>query len=345
MPHVTRDTLQQAVNSGIVSPEQAESLWQLFESRSSGPGFSFTNVLYYLGGMIAIGAMSLFMTLGWQAFGGWAICAIAVVYAVIALGGAHVLSAKNLKTPAGILAALAVVLVPLAIYGAQMAMGSWDDARPYRDYHYIIDWRWAAMELGTLLAGALILYIYRLSFAVMPIAVTLWYMSMDFALLLAGAGGDDFDWKHRKLVSMVFGLAMIALALYVDVRTRRRPDYGFWLYLFGTVAFWGALSMSDSGSQLGKFLYGMLNTALIFIGAILARRVFTVFGGLGLCGYLGYLSYNVFKDSILFPIALTALGLALVGGGIWWQRNESRIRDSFRAMLPGAFREMLAAAD
>jgi len=343
MPHVTRDTLQQAVNSGIVSPEQAEALWQFLETRVTGPAFTFTNVLYYLGGMIAIGAMSLFMTLGWQTFGGWGICAIAIVYAMIALGGAHLLNARNLKTPAGILAALAVVLVPLAIYGAQAAMGSWDDVRPYRDYHYIIDWRWAFMELGTLFAGALILYAYRLPFAVMPLAVTLWYMSMDFAPLLAG--GEDFDWKFRKSVSMIFGLAMIALALFVDVRSRRQPDYGFWLYLFGMAAFWGALSMSDSNSQLGKFLYGLLNTALIFVGAILARRVFTVFGGLGLCGYLGYLSYNVFKDSVLFPIALTALGLAIVGGGIWWQRNESRLRDAFRSMLPAAMRETLAAAD
>src|SRR5581483_8852729 len=122
---------------------------------------------------------------------------------------------------------------------------------PYRDYQYWIDARWAVMELGTLLAGALVLFFYRLPFAVMPIAVTLWYMSMDFAPLLAG--GVDPAWKYRKIVSMVFGLAMIVLALYVDVRTHRRPDYAFWLYLFGTLAFWGALSMEDSRSQLGRF--------------------------------------------------------------------------------------------
>ena len=333
MPHVSRESLQQAVNSGIISPEQAESLWRSFESNVSGPGFTFTNVLYYLGGLIAIGAMSLFMTLGWQAFGGWAICAIAIVYALIALGGAHWLNEKGLKTPAGILAALSVVLVPLAIYGAQMAMGSWGAARPYRDYHSFIDWRWAFMELGTLLVGALVLYVYRLPFVVMPLAVTLWYMSMDFAPLLAHG---DYDWKFRKGVSMVFGLAMIATALYVDIRSRRRPDYGFWLHLFGMAAFWGALSMWHGNNEYAKFLYGMLNAGLIFVGAVLARRVFTVFGGLGLTGYLGYLSYNVFRDSIFFPFSLTALGLALVGGGIWWQRNEPRVRDALRRFLPAA---------
>ena len=217
MPNLSRDSLAQAVSSGILSSEQAHELWQFLEASApppaqpDNPGFSFTTVLYYLGGMLAIGAMSLFMTLGWQAFGGWGMFAIAIVYAIVALAGAHYLRGKSLFIPAGILAALAVVLVPLAIYGAQNALGSWGISRPYRDYNIFIDWRWAIMEIGTLLAGAVVLYFYRLPFIVMPLAVTLWYMSMDFAPLLAG--GNDGDWKHRKLVSMIFGLFMVALAI------------------------------------------------------------------------------------------------------------------------------------
>ena len=347
MPNVTRELFDQAVARGIVSTGQSDELWRFFGDTApppaSGPGFTFTNVLYYFGGMIAIGAMTLFMTLGWQAFGGWGMFAIATAYALAALLGARLLLNKNLPTPAGILAALAVALVPLALYGLQNGLGMWPIARPYRDYQYFIDWRWAAMEIGTLAAGAIILYLYRLPFAVMPIAVTLWFMSMDFAPLLAG--GMDPDWKFRKLVSMVFGIAMLCLAMYVDIRSKRRPDYGFWLYIFGTFAFWGALSLSDSSSQLGKFLYACFNAGLIFAGAVLARRVFTVCGSLGVFGYLVYLSYSVFKDSLLFPIALTALGLALVVSGIWWQRHEAGIRAHFRSFLPSGLRESLASAD
>lgn len=303
MAHVTPELVQQAVDRGILTRAQADELSRFLEEaapvqletapqqKAGGSHFSFTNVLYYFGGMLAIGAMTLFMTLGWQAFGGWGIFAIATVYAGIAIAGSRYLGRKGFPTPAGILSALAVALVPLAVYGIQAALGQWPDSRPYRDYHYWVDWRWAVMELATLAAGSIVLFLYRLPFAVMPLAVTLWYMSMDFAPLLAGDG--DVTWKYRKAVSLVFGLLMIALALYVDVRSRRKPDFGFWLYLFGTAAFWGALSMQDSSSQLGKFLYACLNAAMIFGGAILARRVFTVFGGLGLFGYLGYLSYSV----------------------------------------------------
>jgi hypothetical protein len=41
--------------------------------------------LYYLGGLIAIGAMTLFMTLGWERFGATGLLWIAVCYCAIAL--------------------------------------------------------------------------------------------------------------------------------------------------------------------------------------------------------------------------------------------------------------------
>ena len=43
------------------------------------PRFSFTHVLYYFGGMLAIGAMSCSMTLGWQRFGDWGVFFIALL--------------------------------------------------------------------------------------------------------------------------------------------------------------------------------------------------------------------------------------------------------------------------
>ncbi len=341
MARIDPVVLDEAVRRGIVGREQADALALLSGELSGpdGPRFTFTNVLYYLGGMLAIGAMTLFMTLGWSAFGGWGVCVIACVYASAALAGARFLLRRDLATPAGILAALAICLVPLAVYGAQEALGSWPPRRAYREYHTIIDWRWAWMEIATLAAGSAVLWRFRTPFAVMPIAVTLWYMSMDFAPLLAG--GQDASWRVRKLVSMGFGLGMIAISLVVDAWSRRKPDFAFWLYLFGALAFWGGFTLLDSGSQLNKFLYGCLNAALIFVGAILARRIFTVLGGLGLFGYLGYLSYSVFKDGLLFPFALTGLGLALVASGVWWQRREERISRRFRALLPEALRAVL----
>jgi len=349
MGTIRRTELDGAVRGGILSAAQADQLVAFLETDvtqpagRAGPRFTFVHVLYYLGGMIAIGAMSIFMTLGWNALGGWGGFVTAVLYAVLALTLTHwFLEAKQLEIPAGITATLAVVMVPLAIFGAQMALGYWTDTKSYRDYHVFIDWRWLMMEFGTLAVGAILLWRYRFPFMLMPIAVTLWYMSMDLVPFLLGQE-RVYDWEIRKFISVWFGLAMTLVAFWVDLRSRFSRDYAFWLYLFGVVTFWGGLSLMNSGSELGKLAYCGINVAMILLGAVIGRRVFAVFGGLGVAGYLGYLSYKVFKDSMIFPLALSLVGLAIIGLGVLWQRREAQWSAKLRGFLPGPLRELIEA--
>ena len=341
-----RSELDGAVREGIISAQQADRLAAYLAAGAAPeerPRFTLVHVLYYLGGMIAIGAMSLFMTLGWNALGGWGGFFISVCYGVLALALTHwLLERKRLFVPAGILATLAVVMVPLAIFFAQMALGYWGESKPYRDYHYFIDWRWIMMEFGTLAIGAILLWRYRFPFMLMPIAVTLWYMSMDLVPFLLGQE-RVYDWEIRKFISVWFGLAMTLLAFWVDLRSRFSRDYAFWLYLFGVLTLWGGLSFMDSGSEWGKLVYCGINVAMILIGAVIGRRVFAVFGGLGVAGYLGYLSWRVFKDSLIFPVALSALGLAIIALGVLWQRREAQWSAQLRGLLPGPLRELIEA--
>lgn len=337
-----RKRLGEAVQAGIIDPGQAERLLEFFVQEHEQPRFTLVHVLYYLGGMIAIGAMSLFMTLGWNSLGGWGGFVTALAYLVLFLALTHwFLERRHLSIPAGIMATLAVVMVPLAIFSAQAALGYWDAAKAYRDYHVFIDGRWLMMELGTLAAGAALLWRYRFPFMLMPIAVTLWYMSMDLVPFLFGA--DLFDFEIRKFISLWFGLAVILLAFWVDLRSRFSRDYAFWLYLFGVLTFWGGLSLINSGSELGKAAYCAVNLAMILVGAALGRRVFAVFGGLGVAGYLGHLSWRVFRDSLVFPFALTLIGLAIIWLGVLWQRREQEWSQRLRAVLPAALRELIEA--
>jgi hypothetical protein len=341
-----RKRLHEAVLKGILSAEQAGELLQFLEqaprTEHEAPRFTLVHVLYYLGGMIAIGAMSLFMTLGWNSLGGWGGFVTAICYLVLFLALTHwFLEGKRLSIPAGIMATLAVVMVPLAIFFAQMALGYWDAAKAYRDFHVYIDGRWLMMEFGTLAAGAILLWRYRFPFMLMPIAVTLWYMSMDIVPILFGASVYDFE--IRKFISLWFGLATVLLAFWVDVRSRFSRDYAFWLYLFGVLAFWGGLSLINSGSELGKLAYCGINLLMIFAGAVLGRRVFAVFGGLGVAGYLGHLSWRVFRDSLVFPFALTLIGLAIIWLGVIWQRREQEWSGRLRGLLPAALRELIEA--
>ena len=98
------------------------------------------------------------------------------------------------------------------------------------------------------------------------------------------------------------------------------------------------MSLRDSSSELNKFLYALINVFLVLLGAVIARRVFTVLGALGVAGYLGYLSHRVFEDSLMFPFVLTLLGLGVVALGIWWQRHEVQINQRLRAWVPAGLR-------
>lgn len=360
MPTIERKILDEAAAQGIVSPDQAERLWTFLSARADapsvglpardpGPRFTFANVLYYLGGMVAIGAMSLFMTLGWQSFGGWGVSAIAVGYAGAALALAVRLERRGLAVPSGILATLVVVLAPLAVWGVQQALGLWPDGdspADYRDYHRIVDGRWLAMELATLAVGFAMLRRFAAPFLVMPIAVTLWYMAMDLGIWFFPPGTDPWSGAtlaYRKWFMVASGLLILAAAFRVDLRTRLTRDYAFWLYLFGLLSFWVGVTSMESDRISGKILYVALNVVLVLLGAALVRRTFTVFGAVGVAIGLGSLGHQFFRDSLLFPFVLTAIGLGMVAFGIWWTRNEARISSRLRAHLSPEVAELVAS--
>lgn len=348
--------LQAAARAGLIPEAAVSPLWQFLAAREgaelASPRFSFTHTLYYLGGLLAIGAATLFMTQGFERLGPWALLAIALAYAAGCVVAARALQRRGLEVPAGILATLAVCLAPLATWALQNALGWWPEGGVggYAKYHTVIDWRWVTLEFVTLAAAAVALWALRTPFLVMPVAVTLWYMSMDLARLVV-APGEALAWEFYRDFSLFFGLGMLGLAFWVDQRSRSRDpaapgsrrDYAFWLYLLGMLTFWCALSARQSDSELAKLAYGLLNAGFILLGALLSRRVFAVCGGLGVAGYLGYLSSRVFHDSLLFPLALTAIGLAVIGAGLWWQRHEDRVRDALWQRLPPALRGWLPA--
>ena len=107
------------------------------------------------------------------------------------------------------------------------------------------------------------------------------------------------------------------------------------------MAFWGGLSMMDGDSELSKFVYCVINLALISLSVLLRQRSFIVFGALGVLGYLGYLSYRVFENSLLFPVALTFLGILIIYLGVLYQRNAAAIAVGMQADLPEEIRALV----
>jgi hypothetical protein len=147
-------------------------------------------------------------------------------------------------------------------------------------------------------------------------------------------GSQDFTWEMRDTVSMYFGLALIAVAWALDLKRWRAGDFAFWLHFTGVICFWGSLSLHDSDNGFLKFVYCLINVAMVVLSVFLGRRIYAVFGALGVSLYLGYLSSEVFMDSLMFPLALSAIGLGVIGLGIWYFRKQGVIAHWLTTSLP-----------
>lgn len=334
--------LARAVSAGVLQPGQDQTLLAFLrqqpESRAS---FQLAHVAFYLGALLIMGAMGWLLTEAWMRIGDGALLAIALLY----IGGitlfALSLQRRNQPVAAGVLAAVAVSIVPLAVFAIERLAGWWplDDAQgDYHQYYTYVQGGWLAMEAATVLAGLLMLRLIPFPFIVMPIAVALWFMSMD---LSEWFHGDLFSWEQRRTVSLWFGLGLLLVFLVIDGRTRR--DYAFWGYLAGLAAFWGGLTLMDSGSEWGKALYCLINLGLMGLAVLLRRPVFMVFGAMGVAAYLGYLSYEVFADSLLFPVILTLIGLGVIGLGVLYQKRREALSEQLRAQLPERLLQLLPA--
>lgn len=330
--------LQDATKEDVISSQQYLTLLEMFESMpQSNKVFNFSNILFYFGGFLAISAISIFMSLSYIKFNDVGLFFSSLVVFIGALRLTHNYIKKTQLIPAGIVATFAVALVPLIVYCIFSFAGLiFSD---FQEYHRAIKWHWVMIEIITLSVAAIMLYVYRLPFMMFAVTVTLWYLSMDMSVMIFG---DDY-WSYdlRRKISMMFGVFLIGMAVYIDVRSQRRDDYAFWPYLFGVTCFWVALTMMTERAVGPLTLYFILNVAFFVLGALLKRKIFVVCAAFGSMYYLGYLSNKVFDDTIIFTLVLSILGMILIKLGMLWQANHVAIENRIRAKLPSSVTQYL----
>jgi hypothetical protein len=348
--HFTDQDLRAAVAAGALDANRLPPLIDFLNGRAVAspvappPRFDLAHVLWYAGALIVMTAMGLFSTLAFSAMGGTALAATAIVYGVVFTAAGHYLLVhKNLRVPGGLLITVAVSMVPLAVYGIQDALGMWGQfgrGGTVRDFYTWIKGSWVWMEVAAIVAALIALKRYPFPFLVMIIAFALWFMSMDLTPWIFGR--EQFTWDERRIVSLCFGLGVLVVAYLVD-RRPRGGDFAFWLHLFGLMAFWCGLSLSNSGSEMGKLIYALINVGLLLLSVLLGRRVYAVFGTLGIAGYLGHLSYKVFRDSMMFPFALSLIGIAVIALGLLYHKKQAAIASWIEANIPETLRKLRPA--
>lgn len=325
--------LTRAVDAGVLDAAQKQALLAFLERQPPRQvSFQLAHVAFYLGALLIMGAMGWLLSEAWMRIGDGALLGIALLYILLLTMGGLAMHRHGQIIPGGVLAAVAVSIVPLAVFALERLAGFWpldDDQSNYHHYYTYVQGGWLLMELATVVAGLLMLRLIPFPFIVMPIALALWFMSMD---LSEWFHGEQFNWEQRQQISLWFGLGMLLVFLLIDGRTRQ--DYAFWGYLGGLLAFWGGLTSMNSDSELGKAVYCLINLGLMFTAVLLRRPMFMVFGALGVAAYLGYLSYEVFAESLLFPVVLSLIGLGVIGLGLLYQKHRERLSTKVRAAIP-----------
>ena len=311
--------LQTAVEKGIITSKQAEELLKLHKETSL---WGVSNLIIYFGGLVAIGGVSYFVTLGFMKYGYKGILFSALFILIIAF---LLLSKTENKIAKGVIATFIIALVPMSVYGLLGVFGYWTEE--YRSYYVLIDKNWLILEISTIIAALIMLRKIKYPFLILPIAFSLWFMSMDIVELIVG----KLTWEDRKIISLIFGMFTIFLAVLVDLKNR---DFAFWLYIFGVVMFWGGLSLLESNSEVGKFIYFLINIFMLFVGTLIRRKVFLVFGGIGVFFYFIHLADDIFKNTFFFPIIVALMGLWFVNLGVKYKQNEEKIRQKILKFLP-----------
>lgn len=344
MPY-SSDDLRAAADAGLMSSDQLARLLAFLQARKpvaaapKAATFDMTHLLWYAGTLIVMSAMGLFSTLAFSQMGGTALTITALVYAVLfGCAGHYLWTVKKLRTPGGLLIAVAVAMAPLAVFGIQDALGLWtstDKPGTVRDFYIWVKGSWIFMELATIAAAVLALQFYRFPFIVLLIAIALWFLSMDIVPWITGSPFGN--WETSRQVSVWFGLGIIVAAIVVNL-LQRSGDFAFWLYLFGVLTFWGGITASSNGTALDKALYCAMNVGFLLVAVALGRRVFAVFGTLGIALYLGDLADKVFKDSLLFPFALSLIGVGIIALGLYVHRHQDAIRAWIEPRLPATLR-------
>lgn len=356
---IERQDLDWAADEGILSETQADRLWGALKKRRAAPSkadsswFDLASIAYYGGALIVLIAMVWFLVRGAEALGHGPVTFIALLYGGAFVGaGAYLRTRRNLRVAGGLCLVLAVVMVPVVLYNFEHATGLWEGA--YRltvglgllteptsydllreDLYRQLRQNGLLEEIGTVVAGVLAVRYVRFPFLTAPVALALWAMATITAPRLLA---PEPAWEMQLWISVAFGAAMLVGAYLVDRRTE--GDYAFWGYLFGLMALWGGLSLMQSGSEWEHLTYGLINAVLVGLGVFLERRAFLGFGALGIFRYLGHLAYEVFANSVYFPLALSLLGVGIIYLGIQYQRHRGAIDRWFWARLPARLRRL-----
>ena len=327
----TDGLLKRGLERGIITTEQHAALLALaaedgLPAREMPRGFNWVTVAYALGALLVIFAGGWFLAQRWLALGPAGVLAVVSLYAAMAAGASLWLERREFPEAAGIAAMVAVSLTPVVVWALESLTGLWPAetwGQPYYvNYPPAEATRWLVAELATILAALFVLRRRRWSAIVFPVAVALFGLVMH----LPRGVGIDLTPILDRWIQLTGALTVCAIADTVDRRVPRqagpgRGDMAFPLWVVGLATFGFVILEFWRTAGAWRHAVPALGIGAIVVALMMGRKTHLVFGVVVTFLYLMYLAGEVFRSTAYFPIALAALGGALLFTTVWLQRR------------------------
>jgi len=334
---VSKEEFFHASKEAGVKEAQIRVLWEKMKVNTPERKFNFFNVLHYLGAFLIIFSVTRFCWWNPSAINHKTLLVGACVYILFFAGfGFYFWHFKRLSLVGGLFMVIAVAAVPLVLYLVQNILGWWQREMwwiTYRDFYHKIQSGWILINLSTIVASLTALYFVRF-----PFLTAIFYAKTAFLItdLVDYFSEGDLDLVAQALV--VLGSIFVAIGFFLDRKGKR--DFAFWAYFFGLLSFLpGVIFLSDS--ELGRVGYGLLSFVLIMFSVVIQRRVFLVFGSLGILTCLSDLIFHC-VDSFVFSLLLALIGLSVLLSAIFLQRFRQQMHQFLLSLVPDSVKKWLA---
>ena len=161
-----------------------------------------------------------------------------------------------------------------------------------------------------------------------PLVALVLYPSLRFLMDTRAVRGRE----HETIFRIAFTFLTLLFGVSFSIYLRSNVLYLICCVFMLTFV----LSLMGKNKRLGC----ALAVALILLSVPLQSKFLITIGALYLFFYLSYLAYDVFKNSLWFPLALIGIGICLIYSGIMYQRHESELHSLFQELIPIPLRSL-----
>lgn len=312
---IVKSDLSKASEKGILRGDQVDPLWAFLEGKE---GSFKGQLLYYLGGVVAVGGMVCFMEVGNKILSDILLALSSLIFALIFWGFGYQFWVKRKLYSLGSFFAIAAVLaVPFIIYHLEKGWGVWGGG-DYSGLYWIRDGGWIPLELGLIGAALATVRFIPAPLLMLPLLSGVWLLSIDLTELWIQDETHFFlAWQW---VSLVLGVLFLLTGYFVD--RKKRGDFALWIYLFSLMSIDVGLTLLWGKGEGILLLFPLVSVGLMGLSLLLKRKIFLFVGGLNLIGYLAHLSYTFFNNPLLFIFSLMVVGFLTILTGVFWSKKK-----------------------